>query len=93
MRTRFVALALGIILSLGAAALAFTEKTVTIAIDGMHCDKCAASVAKKLKATEGVQEAAVSFDTKEATVKYDDAKVSVEKLKETIKSTGFKVKS
>jgi copper chaperone CopZ len=80
------------ILALGTFAYALTEKTVTIAIDGMHCDKCAASVAKKLKATDGVKDATVTFDSKAAKVTFDDAKVSVEKIQEVINSTGFKAK-
>ncbi len=93
MKIKFAAITLGAVLSLVTTASAFAEKTVTIAIEGMHCGKCAMSVEKKLKATSGVQEAAVSFDKKEATIKYDDEKISVEKLKEAIDSTGFKSKS
>lgn len=56
----------------------------------MHCKNCGGSVEKKLKATEGVEDVRVSFEKKEAWVKFDDQKTSVAKLREAINSTGFK---
>jgi Cu+-exporting ATPase len=56
----------------------------------MHCKNCAASIQKKLKATDGVEEVRVSFSKKEAWVKFDDKKISVGKLRQVINSTGFK---
>lgn len=70
-------------------AAAFT-KTVTIKVDGMKCAKCSASVAKALKATEGVEDAQVSSEKGEAVIKYDDQKLTETKLREVINSTGFK---
>lgn len=43
-----------------------------------------------MKATEGVEDVRVSFEKKEAWVKFDDRKISVAKLREVINSTGFK---
>jgi thiol-disulfide isomerase/thioredoxin len=43
-----------------------------------------------LQETAGVVEAKVSYPKAEAWVKYDDAKVTVAKLREVINSTGFK---
>jgi len=57
----------------------------------MHCGGCSGSVAKALKATEGVEDAQVSFEKGEAVVRYDDQKVTVAKLREVISRTGFKV--
>lgn len=79
-----------LVLTLGViTAVAFT-KTVTIKVDGMKCAKCSASVAKALKATEGVEDAQVSSEKGEAVVKYDDQKLTETKLREVINSTGFK---
>ncbi len=47
------------------------------------------AVAKK---TEGFLGAEVSFERGETVVKYDDRKVTVERLREVINSTGFKGK-
>ena len=91
-RSRVIALtALAIVLAFGSvAAAAAASKTVTIRVEGMHCEGCASSVEKKLKATEGVEEARVSFEKREAWVRYDDGKVTVARLREVIDSTGFK---
>lgn len=79
-----------LVLTLGViTAVAFT-KTVTIKVDGMKCAKCSASVAKALKATEGVEDAQVSSEKGEAVIKYDDQKLTETKLREVINSTGFK---
>jgi copper chaperone CopZ len=84
----FVMLALIMTLSVSPASAA--DATVTVRIEGMHCGNCAASVTKKLKATKGVQDVRVSFEKKEAVIKYDDQKVTVAELRAAINSTGFK---
>jgi periplasmic mercuric ion binding protein len=63
------------------SAFAMTQ-TVTIKVEGMHCGNCASSVEKKLKATPGVEEVRVSYDKKEAWVKFDDQKVTEAQLRE-----------
>lgn len=67
------------------------SRSTTIRVDGMHCKMCAASVTKALKATAGVEDVQVSAEKGEAVVKFDDAKVTLAKLREVINSTGFKV--
>lgn len=79
-----------LLLTLGVISVLAVPKTVTIRVEGMKCAKCSASVAKALKATEGVEEAQVSSEKGEAVIKYDDAKLSEAKLREVINSTGFK---
>ena len=85
------ALVMALVLALGAVSVSADTKTVTIKVEGMHCGGCASSVTKALKATEGVEDVQVSFEKGEAVVKYDDQKVTVAKLREVIKGTGFKV--
>jgi copper chaperone CopZ len=92
MPSRIVNLVVSVVLVLTLCvitAAAFT-KTVTIKVDGMKCAKCSASVAKALKATEGVEDAQVSSEKGEAVIKYDDQKLTETKLREVINSTGFK---
>jgi len=72
------------------SALAAT-KTTTIHVKGMHCKMCSASVTKALKAVDGVQKVDVSFEKGTAIVDYDDQKVTEERLREVINSTGFQV--
>jgi copper chaperone CopZ len=83
-------LIIAVILTFVIATVSAATRTVTIRIEGMHCKNCAASVEKKLKATEGVQAVRVSFPRKEAWVKFDDRKISVAQIREVINSTGFK---
>ena len=85
------AVVVALVLVLGAISVSAATKTVTIRVEGMHCGGCSSSVAKALKATEGVEDAQVSFEKGEAVVKYDDQKVTVAKLREVISNTGFKV--
>lgn len=85
-----VAIVCTLVLALGAISVSAATKTVTIRVEGMHCGGCASSVTKALKATEGVEDAQVSFEKGEAIVKFDDQKVTVEKLREVINNTGFK---
>lgn len=79
-----------LVLTLGVITAAAFTKTVTIKVDGMKCAKCSSSVAKALKATEGVESAEVDSKTGEAVIKYDDQKLNETKLREVINATGFK---
>lgn len=92
MRARYViaaAIAVVVLLAGGMDVRAAT-KTVVIKVEGMTCGGCATSIEKVLRGTDGVLEARVSFEKREAWVKYDDARVSEAKLREVIDGTGFK---
>ena len=89
-RHRAGLLTLTLIMTLSVVAVSAASATVTIRVEGMDCEGCAASIQKKLKATEGVEDVRVSFPKKEAWVKYNDQKVSIAQLYEAINSTGFK---
>lgn len=65
--------------------IAAKPETASFTIDGMSCAVgCAKTIEKKLAATNGVQEAKVDFDKKEATVNFDAAVITTEKLQEII---------
>lgn len=83
-------LTLAVVMIFGVVAASAGTATVTIRVEGMHCGNCASSIEKKLKATAGVQDVRVSFEKKEAWIKFDDQKITVAKLREVINSTGFK---
>ena len=58
-------------------------------IEGMTCAVgCAKTIEAKLNETTGVQKAVVDFDKKEATVEFDAAVLTPEKLTKTVESTG-----
>lgn len=83
-------LLLAFVMTFGAVVTSAATATVTIRVEGMHCGGCAESIAKKLKATAGVEDVRVSFEKKEAWVKFDDQKISETQIRDVIKSTGFK---
>jgi len=66
-----------------------TGKTATasLKIEGMSCAvMCASKIEKELAAMDGVQKAKVDFETKTATVQFDDARQSPKKLAEKVES-------
>jgi periplasmic mercuric ion binding protein len=63
------------------------NEIATITIDGMTCEVgCAGYIAKKLNKTEGVKSCDIDFETKVATVKFDNAQISAEDIKEIIEN-------
>lgn len=65
---------------------------VTIGIDGMHCASCSASVEKALSKAPGVSLAHVNLPLEEASVEFDDNKISIDKLKKVVLDTGYGVR-
>jgi copper chaperone len=63
----------------------------TLKIQGMTCNHCAMRVSKALKAVPGVQDAQVDLQKAEASVSYDDAKVTLDKLSVAVVDAGYKV--
>ncbi len=63
---------------------------LNVKIPSMNCAACALNIRSVLKKQPGVQQARVSFDTKEAVVRYDPTKLSPEKIIAAIDQTGFK---
>ena len=62
-------------------------ETASFTISGMSCAvMCANKIEKELAALPGVQKAVVNFDKKLATVKYDSAQISPEKLVQTVEA-------
>jgi mercuric ion binding protein len=70
------------------AALADT-KTVTLSVPGMTCAACPITVKKALQRVEGVEKVAVAYEPKEAVVTFDDAKTSVDRLREATANAGY----
>jgi len=64
-------------------------ETCTIPVTGMTCAACSARIQRTLERTEGVAGANVNLMTGAATVTYDPAATSPERLVETIRSTGY----
>jgi periplasmic mercuric ion binding protein len=65
------------------------SKTVTLSVPGMTCAACPITIKKALTEVDGVTEAEVSFDKKEAVVTFDDAKTDVSTLIEATTDAGY----
>jgi copper chaperone CopZ len=66
-------------------------QTITLDIKGMTCTGCEATVESAANSVEGVLEADASYDTGQATVKYDKSKTNREVITAAINKTGFSV--
>lgn len=64
-------------------------QTVTLDLPTMNCDMCPITVKKALSKVDGVTEAEVSFDTKQAVVTFDDTKTSADALIKATTNAGY----
>lgn len=70
-------------------AAAIKPETASFTIDGMTCpDGCAKTIEKKLSELEGVQNAKVDFEKKQATVNFDLDKLTSDDLVKAVETTG-----
>lgn len=79
--------------SLVLAAAAFpalaAPQTVTLSVPGMTCAACPITVKKALSRVDGVTQAKVSYEKREAIVTFDDGKASVQKLVDASTNAGY----
>lgn len=66
-------------------------ESLTIKIEGMHCEGCAQTIKVLLDREPGVKMAAASFENGEARVLYDAAVTSAERLIATVGKPGYRV--
>lgn len=64
-------------------------KTVTLEVSGMTCATCPIVVKKALTRVDGVTQVEVSFEERQATVTFDEAKTNVEALTKATTDAGF----
>ena len=68
-----------------AGFLLAVETTATYKVEGMMCGvTCPKAVKKSLKGVNGIKTCTVDFDSKTATVTYDDEKIDSKKISDTI---------
>lgn len=65
------------------------SRTVTLDVQNMTCAVCPITVKKALERVAGVQHVAVDYDSKTATVQFDDATITADKLTEATKDAGY----
>ena len=77
--------AIGLVSATASAA----ERTVTLAVENMTCDACPYIVKQSLTKVSGVENVAVSFEKKTATVTYDDQKTTTDALTSATTQAGY----
>ena len=65
-------------------------KKITLSIDGMTCSACSNGLEKYLNKQDGVKQASVNLIMNNATIEYDDNKLSIDDLDRFVKEAGFK---
>ena len=65
-------------------------RTVTVPVEGMICMVCAGSVKNALKAVHGVQNAEVNLEKRNATIHFENGKVSLDQLTRAINELGYR---
>ena len=88
MKSLFTAAVVSLLTILCTSAWA-ASKTVTLSVPGMTCAACPITIKKALTEVDGVTDAEVSFDKKEAVVTFDDAKTDVPTLIEATTDAGY----
>lgn len=70
------------------AALA-ASRTVTLDVQNMTCAVCPLTVKKALERVSGVQQVTVNYESKTATIEFDDAAATENQLTEATKTAGY----
>ncbi|MEQ1678811.1 MAG: heavy metal-associated domain-containing protein [Chitinophagaceae bacterium] len=65
------------------------DQTIEMNIAGMHCGSCAIGIQMLTAGLDGVKASEVSYDTKKAKFTYDADKISLDGIKEQIKTLGY----
>ena len=65
-------------------------KDIILKIERIQCTDSSNRIEKVLNNVEGVEKATVSFAEKEATITYNEEKISEEQIKSEIGEAGFK---
>lgn len=75
--------------ALGSCTLWAAPKTVTLSVPGMDCPVCPITIKKSLGKVPGVEQATVNYEKRQAVVRFDDSKTTVEALTRATKDVGY----
>lgn len=64
---------------------------VTLKVEGMHCNGCAATIQALLERRDGVRKASAQFNPAEARVLYDPGTITEEELVAVVEKAGYRV--
>jgi mercuric ion binding protein len=80
---------LAIVLLVATGHLHAKEESVVLSVPGMKCPACPVTVMVAIQRVAGVNSVNVDFESKLATVSYDDQLTDVIQLQEAAKNMGF----
>jgi copper chaperone CopZ len=66
---------------------------LVLKIEGMHCTSCALNIDGALEDLDGVRSATTSYAKSEVTVKFDEKKVTKEKIVQVVEREGYSIGS
>ncbi len=66
-------------------------RTLTMKIDGMHCDGCADRIHSLLEKETGIRTAEVSYGDANANVTFNEHATSADRITEIVERAGFSV--
>ena len=64
-------------------------KKVLLKIDGMTCSACSSGLEKYLNKQDGIKEAVVNLVMNNASVEYDDTKLTLDQVEKFVEKAGF----
>ena len=73
----------------GSGAVLAASQTVTLSVPGMTCSACPITVKKALQKVPGVEKVVTTYEPKEAVVTFDDAKTTVDALRQATANAGY----
>lgn len=85
MKELFVSL----LVAAAAAPLAAAERTATLAVDNMTCAACPITVKKAMSKVDGVTKVDVSYEKREAVVRFDDARTTLQAIAKASADAGY----
>ncbi len=72
--------------------VAFVPASIEVSISGMTCSGCEQTIQTNVAKLDGVKSVKASFQTGNAVIEYNSAKVDSLKIKEAITGSGYTVK-
>lgn len=82
-------IAIALVLTLASLSAWAKPQTVTLDLPTMNCAMCPITVKKALNKVEGVTEAEVSYEHKQAVVTFEDTQTSIKKLIDATTNAGY----
>ncbi len=64
-------------------------KETTLKIPAIHCSSCAGTVERHIRVLPGVDAADVDADSKEVHLRFDESRVSLDRIREALDEIGF----